>query len=32
MHLWGRDAAQHVAPLLSFTRTPRAKAAPKPTA
>jgi hypothetical protein len=31
MHLWGRDAAQHVAPLLSFTPTPRAKAAAKPT-
>jgi hypothetical protein len=28
MHLWGRDAGAHVPPLMSFTPTPRAKAAP----
>ncbi|MDO9022157.1 MAG: hypothetical protein Q8S73_32315 [Deltaproteobacteria bacterium] len=31
MHLWGRDAATHVPPLLSFTPAPRAKPADKPT-
>lgn len=30
MHLWGRDASEHVPPLLSFTPAARAKPAPAP--